>query len=148
MMRGEDIKRRIPQRNPMLMVDEFEALDEQTAHTALTVRSDNMFLYRNGELPESGLIEHIAQSASALAGYQALSSPQSGGTEGGLGTTQPPVGIIGEVKHFECSRRPVNGDKIETCVSFGFSFAGATIIRATSCIAGEQIAETQMKIFI
>ena len=42
MMRGEDIKRLIPQRNPMLMVDEFEALDEQTAHTALTVRPDNM----------------------------------------------------------------------------------------------------------
>lgn len=84
MMRGEDIKRLIPQRNPMLMVDEFEVLDEQTAHTALTVRPDNMFLYRNGELPESGLIEHIAQSASALAGYQALSSPSRGEQKGAL----------------------------------------------------------------
>ena len=138
MMRGEDIKRLIPQRNPMLMVDEFEALDEQTAHTALTVRSDNMFLYRNGELPESGLIEHIAQSASALAGYRVREA----------GATQPPMGIIGEVKHFECRRRPVNGDKVETKVTFGFSFASATIIQAVSCIAGEQIAKAQMKIFI
>ena len=131
-----------------MMVDELLEAHDDVARCCLTIREDNFFLEPDGAIAEPGVIEHIAQSASALAGYQALSSPQSGGTEGGLGTTQPPVGIIGEVKHFECSRRPVNGDKIETCVSFGFSFAGATIIRATSCIAGEQIAETQMKIFI
>lgn len=138
MMKGEEIKQLIPQRNPMIMVDEFERRDDNTAHTTLTIRSDNFFLYDNGELSETGLIEHIAQSASALAGYQAKMS----------GATTPPVGIIGAVKCFECLRRPVNGEKLDTAVFFGFSFCAATLVHGISCIENVVVAEAQMKIFL
>lgn len=36
-IKGDDIKRLIPQRDPFMMVDEFEQQDENTAMTALTV---------------------------------------------------------------------------------------------------------------
>lgn len=133
--KGEDIKRLIPQRNPMMMVDELQTQDDGSATTVLAVRPDNMFMLPDGTLAETGLIEHIAQSASALAGCQAK-------------TDVPPVGLIGEVKHFTCHRRPQSGDRIETTIVFGFTFGNATIVTGTCRISGEVVAEAKMKIFI
>lgn len=135
MIKGKDILRFIPQRYPMVMLDEFEPCDEKSARTALTVRTDNLFVDDMGELHEPALIEHIAQSASALAGYNS----QQG---------EAPIGIIGEVKHFVCHRHPLAGEKIESEISFGFSFGNVTIATGTSRIDGEAIAEAQLKIFM
>jgi len=66
-IKGDDIKRLIPQRDPFMMVDEFEQQDENTAMTALTVGRGNYFLLPDGMISPTGLIEHIAQSCSALA---------------------------------------------------------------------------------
>lgn len=138
MMKGDDIKQLIPQRYPMMMVAEFEATGEQSAATALTITRENYFLLPGDELSETGLIEHIAQSASALAGYQALSK----------GVTEPPVGLIGEVKHFTCHRRARLGERVCTTVTFGFSFGAATLISGECRVDGELIAEADMKIFL
>ena len=54
----------IPQRDPILMVDELLEASDDAATTSLTVRDDNFFLDEEGKLAETGLIEHIAQSAS------------------------------------------------------------------------------------
>lgn len=75
------------------MLDEFEAGEEPTSKESLTgascatslyVRIDNYFMLPNGELSESGMIEHIAQSASALAGYVAMEG--DGSQEEGAGS--------------------------------------------------------------
>ena len=95
-MVNEDIKNLIPQRDPIMMVDKLIDVDGDVAVTSLTVRDDNYFIDENGLLAEPGLIEHIAQSASAFAGYRAMAS----------GAVIPPVGYIGEVKRFHCYRRP------------------------------------------
>lgn len=138
MFRGEDIKQLIPQRYPMMMVDEFEEQEEQHATTALTVRVDNIFVLPSGEFLESGLLEHIAQSCSALAGFQARQR----------GDTKPPVGMIVEIKNFQCNRRPLAGEKIETDISFTFSFGNMTLAHGTTRIGEENIAKVEMKIFI
>ena len=41
MINGEDIKQLIPQRFPLMMVDEFEQNGENEAATALTIRKNN-----------------------------------------------------------------------------------------------------------
>ena len=41
---GEGIKGLIPQRNPMIMVDEFESEGNSMAQTIINVRPDNMFV--------------------------------------------------------------------------------------------------------
>ena len=137
-MKGEDIKRLIPQREPFIMVDEIEASDDTHAVTALTVRSDNYFMLPDGTMSETGLIEHIAQSCSALMGYLALEQQLA----------NPPVGLIGEVKHFECNRRPKVGEKVCTTIEFGFTFGDVTIATGESHIEGELIAKAQLKIFV
>ena len=138
MLKGDEIKQLIPQRAPFIMVDEIEASDDTHAVTALTVRSDNYFMLPDGTISETCLIEHIAQSCSALMGYLALDQHLA----------NPPVGLIGEVKHFECHRRPQVNEKVCTTIEFGFTFGDVTIATGESRIGEELIAKAQLKIFV
>ena len=134
--KGVEIWQLIPQRNPMVMVDEFEATAENVAQTALHVRTDNLLMLPDGTLAETGLIEHIAQSAAALAGFQSADG------------SAPRIGLIGEVKHFECSRRPAAGEVVHTVIEFGFSFGNVTLVQGRCRIDDEEIASANLKIFM
>lgn len=68
-MNKYEIEQLIPQRAPFRMVDELLNVDGETAVTLFVVQQDNYLLDSDGVLAEAGVIEHIAQSASALAGY-------------------------------------------------------------------------------
>ena len=95
LFQGEGIKELIPQRYPIIMVDTFYDATEMECNTGLTILDDNIFC-ENGSLLEPGIIEHIAQSASAHAGYK----------EKLKNSPNPPVGYIGEVKKFKLYRKP------------------------------------------
>ncbi len=123
-----------------MMVNEIEASDGTHAVTALTVLKDNYFILPDGTMAETGLIEHIAQSCSALMGLLALEQNSSDG--------KPPVGLIGEVKTFECIRRPNIGETVSTSIEFGFSFNNVTIATGESRVGDETIAKAQLKIFV
>lgn len=132
------IEELIPQRNPMLMVDELLEADGELATACFTVRPDNLFIGEDGLLEETGLMEHMAQSASALAGYMAV----------GAGAENPPVGYIGEIKHFHCYRRPRIGDRLHTTVRLGMEVNGVTLVTGESRVDDEVVTDMQMKIFI
>ena len=136
-----DIRRLIPQRDPIMMVDTLAEVDEESgvALTHLTIRGDNFFIKRDGLLSECGLIEHIAQSASAFAGYKALSEKGAG---------DPPKGLIGEVKRFSCHRRPALGETLDTTITFGIEVAGVTLLTGETRVNGELIADARMKIAV
>jgi len=121
-----------------MMVDELLKVVGDECTCRLTVREDNFFLEEDGQMAEPGVIEHIAQSASAFAGYRAVAE----------GATEPPVGYIGEVKNFRLYRRPRLGDDLQTTIAMGATVAGVTIINGTTFVGEETIAETQMKIFV
>jgi len=127
-IQGEDIKRLIPQRAPFMMVDEFESGDDSHAVTRLTIAKDNYFMLTDGTMATTGLIEHMAQSCSALAGSR---------SDGGAA----PVGMIAEVKHFLCSRRPEAEETLQT-------FGQMTLAHCTCTSKGETIAEVDLKIFM
>ena len=133
------IEELIPQRSPIMMVDELLKVVGDECTCRLTVREDNFFLEEDGLIAEVGIIEHIAQSASAFAGYRAVEED---------GATEPPVGYIGEVKNFHLYRRPRLGDDLQTTITMGATVAGVTIINGTTLVGEETIAETQMKIFV
>ena len=119
-----------------MMVDGFEPLSDDSATTALCIGRNNYFIIGDGELSESGIIEHQAQSVSALAGYKAADSDS------------PPVGIIGEVKHFECLRRPKVGERLVTTVQMGMTFGNVTLAKCESAIDGETVARINIKVFM
>ena len=135
-MKGEEIKKLIPQREPFIMVDGFEEDGDNSAITTLTVCPDNYFLLPDGTMAETGLIEHLAQSCSALAGAQAQA------------TEHPSIGLIGEVKHFNCYRRPRVGEKIKSTVTFGFTFGNVTLATGQAFVDEDMIADIQLKIFM
>ena len=132
------MERLIPQRDPIRMVDRLVEVDGGTATAALSVRPDNYFMEDDGAMAEPGLIEHIAQSALALAGYRALAS----------GASAPPVGYIGEVKRFDCRFRPRTGDRLLTVVSVMAEAEGVILIQGTTRMDGGIAAETQMKVYV
>ena len=133
-----DIKKLIPQRSPIMMVDELLEVHDDVARCSLTIREDNFFLEPDGAIAEPGVIEHIAQSASAFAGYSAIQA----------GATEPPVGYIGEVKRFRLNRRPRKGETLVTTITMGPTVGGITIITGETVSGEETIATTQMKIYV
>lgn len=132
------VEKLIPQRAPVMMVDELLEAEENGAEVSLLVRPDNYFMDEDGRLDEVGLIEHIAQSASALAGYKALAE----------GVENPPLGYIGEVKRFKCHFCPCAGDLLHTTISVVADAGGVTLIQGVTRVGDRMAAETQMKIFV
>lgn len=132
------IERLLPQRAPILMVDRLTEAADGLARTSFVLRPDNLFLDAEGRLEESGLIEHIAQSASAYAGYKAL----------GRGATKPPVGYIGEVKQFRCHFRPTVGEVLYTTIRTETEMEGIVLLTGETRTLQGTAAETQLKIFM
>ena len=136
MIKGDDIKKLIPQREPFIMVDGFEEGDDNSAVTTLSVCPDNYFLLPDSTMAETGLVEHLAQSCSALAGARSQ-DPE-----------HPPVGLIGEVKHFKCHRRPRVGEMVKSTITFGLTFGNVTLATGQAFVNEELIADINLKIFM
>lgn len=64
----DNIQSLIPQRAPFVMVDALVSCEENSTRTVFKIRPDNIFL-ENGILAEAALIENIAQTAAARAGW-------------------------------------------------------------------------------
>lgn len=136
MIKGEEIFRLIPQREPIVMVSELSDVTETSASTALEILAENIFCF-NGVLQESGLIEHVAQSAAAFAGYERYSK-----------NLEPKLGYIGEVSKFRVLRLGKVGEKLSTSLKVMAQAEGVTLIAAETKVGEEVIASGRMKIFI
>jgi predicted hotdog family 3-hydroxylacyl-ACP dehydratase len=137
-MNKYEIEQLIPQRAPFRMVDELLNVDGETAVTLFVVQPDNYLLDSDGVLAEAGVIEHIAQSASALAGY--LSREQ--------GNSSVPVGYIGEIRNFRCYGSACVGDVMRTTVTREDVFGDIVCVNGETWVSDRRIAELQMKIYI
>ena len=133
---GEELYKLIPQRNPIVMVDTFFCADEESAETGLHVQLGNIFC-EGGFLREPGMIEHVAQSAAAFAGYASFTKGEA-----------PKLGFIGEVKKFKIIRLPKVGEFLRTRLRVLGEAAGVTLISAETKSGEEVLATSQMKIFI
>ncbi len=136
LLSGEAIYKLIPQRPPIVMVDTLVSATESEAHTALTVESDNIFC-ADGRLREPGLIEHIAQSAAAFAGFSTFQQ--------GLA---PKLGYIGEIKKLRIEALPAVGSTLQTTLRILGEAAGITLLEAETHVDDAVVASGQMKIFI
>lgn len=133
---GEGLYKLIPQRPPIVMVDTFYEADATSATTGLTILTNNIFCL-DGHLQEPGLIEHVAQSAAAFAGYAPYTQGEA-----------PKLGFIGEVKKFKINRLPQVGEHLRTSLKVLGEAAGVTLIAAETRVEDECVATCQMKIFI
>ena len=126
----------IPQRPPMVMVGKLLSVEGTTTLTSFLISEDNLFC-EEGKFGEAGLIENIAQTAAAGAGYRSL-----------LKNEPPPPGFIGGVKNLVIHSLPVVGDLLITQVSVEHVVFDATVIAGQISINGRPVAECEMKIFL
>jgi predicted hotdog family 3-hydroxylacyl-ACP dehydratase len=126
----------IPQRPPFVMIDELLYCDESSTGTAFRVDGKNVLVI-NGEFTEAGLMENIAQTAAARAGYVAQKEHRS-----------VAVGYIGAVKNFEVFELPKIGDDLITEVKIENQVFDVTIISATVKCNNVIMAKCEMNIFI
>lgn len=133
---GESLLELIPQREPIVMIDALAFVDDKSARTELTVRSDNIF-FRDGVLHEPGLIENIAQSAAVRLGWIYKSR-----------NMQTPLGFIGALTDLKVHFLPALNSKLITEITIEHEILEASIISGMVFCGGNIIAECKMKIFI
>ena len=126
----------IPQRPPIVMIDLLQNVTDSEADTGLLIKEDNIFLH-NGQLQEPGLIEHIAQSAAAFAGFKGFAQGE-----------EPKLGYIGELKRLFLYARPSAGKRLSTHLRVLGEAAGITLLAAETRVEGTVVAAGQMKIFL
>ena len=130
------IEKLVPQREPILMVHELISQEEKKTVSRFHIATDNLFV-ENGQLQAPGLIENIAQTAAARAGYVSYS------------TNEPPkIGFIGAISKLIVHELPQVEEEIETTVEEISSFMNVSVIKGSSVRNGRLLAECEMKIFI
>jgi len=132
----EHIAEYIPQAYPMVMIDTLNFCEGTTTKTSFKIEPNNIFV-KNDILHEPGIIENIAQTAAAKAGYEV----KKHGAE-------PLLGFIGAIKGLKIHAFPKVGDVLETTVVIKAEVMGVTLIDGSSTCNGLKIAECEMKIFI
>jgi predicted hotdog family 3-hydroxylacyl-ACP dehydratase len=126
----------IPQKAPFIMVDELLNADATTARCSFIIPEDNPLII-DGIFQEGGLLENIAQTAAAQAGYMAQ-------------TENKPVtaGFIGAVKDFEVFALPKTGDELLTEITVEDQVFDVTVITGKVWHGDMLLASCEMKIFI
>jgi predicted hotdog family 3-hydroxylacyl-ACP dehydratase len=132
----ENIFNYIPQRDPICLVHNIYEGSEEISKTGFKVEEGHFFV-SNGELTEAGIVEHMAQSVAAGAGY--LST---------LKNISPKVGFIANIKDLLIHSLPKVGSEIVTTVKFKAFVMNVTLVIIRTECNGEPVSECEMKIFI
>lgn len=132
----ETILNFIPQRDPICLVHTIYECNDEGTKTGFTVESDHFFV-SNGCLTEAGVIENLAQSCAAGAGYNIS-----------LKNQPPKVGFIANIKDLEIHSLPKVNSEVVTTVKLKAFVMNVTLVTVSSVCNGEPVAECEMKIFI
>lgn len=126
----------IPQRQPFVMVDEILYSAETITRSKFVIAAGNIFI-EEGYFKEPGLVENIAQTAAARAGYIAH-------------TQNKPVmvGYIGAIKNLEIFFLPKIGDELITEIIIENQIFDVTLITGKIICNDKIAAQCEMKIFI
>ena len=129
-----NITRYIPQREPIIMVDELMESNSISTVTAFEIKEKGFFV-KDGKLQEPGLIENIAQTAAAGAGYRFALHQES-----------VPPGFIAAIKNLRIEALPLVGESLITKVEILEKVFDITLIKGEIVVANQCIAVCEMKI--
>jgi len=126
----------IPQRPPMVMVDNIIFCDEKKTITKFFILNENIFCTNVG-FTEPGLIENIAQTAAARLGY--LNK---------INAKEVLIGYIASVKDLAIHFLPSVNTEIQTEICIENEVLGFTVIRGKVFSENRLAAECEMRIFV
>ena len=131
------IEELIPQRQPFIMVGKLISYGTDGFSSSFTIDKEKLFV-KNGYFQEEGMIENIAQTAAAGAGYGFKINKQD-----------VKLGYIGAVKNATILKRPTIGSTIRTDIKILNKVFNVDIIEGKIYDKNNKLlAFCEMKIFI
>ncbi|HXB31957.1 MAG TPA: hypothetical protein VNV35_00985 [Puia sp.] len=149
-----DIKTLIPQGPPFIMVDRLLETDATVIRTSFRITADNPLL-ANGRLGAAGLIENMAQTVAAGAGFAAFAA---GGAvhdgaehdgavhDGAEPSSAGPSGAIVAINNLGIIRLPALGEELITEVTVTARVADIIVISGRITCGQSVVATGEMKI--
>jgi 3-hydroxyacyl-[acyl-carrier-protein] dehydratase len=132
----ENIEQYIPQRPPMVMIDDLLEVSHTHAITRLQIRNENVFMER-GCLAEPGMVENIAQTAAVQLGYQFK-----------VKNIPVPIGYIAAVKNLQVYRMPEQNSLITTSIRIINQVLDVTVAEGKIEQDGVLCCTCEMRIFV
>jgi predicted hotdog family 3-hydroxylacyl-ACP dehydratase len=127
----------IPQREPIVMIDDLVEASDIHSITQLQVREENIFV-EGGRFTEPGLVENIAQTAAAQVGYQCS-----------VKKIPVPLGYIAAVKNLTISKLPAVNSRITTSIKIVNQVLDVTLAEGKVVNEnGEECCRCEMRIFV
>lgn len=130
----EDVTALIPQKYPFVLVGKLLHFDEQMIRSSFLI-PDQHVMVCNGVLTEGGLLENIAQTAAAGAGYQAV-----------INQNKVKEGYIAAIKDLEIFDLPATGSELITEVTLEAQWANMNVITGKVWNNNDLVAQCEMKI--
>ena len=128
----DDIKKLMPHREPMIMVDSLLEFDDGKATIGFTISENNIFV-SNDEFSESGLIEHMAQAAALYIGFKNYT---------GAGPAKE--GFIASIKKLNIQKLPKVDQVITTDVAIIHEIMNMSTVELSTFSNGIEIANARM----
>ena len=126
----------IPQQPPFVMIDALLFSDDTITRCRFRVKADNVFTI-NGVFAEAGLLENMAQTAAARAGY--ISRQKNKPVE---------LGYIGAVRNLEIFGLPKTHDNLITEIQIEETVFNMSMITGKVWCKDTLLAQCEMKIII
>jgi hypothetical protein len=118
------------------MVSELVSCNEQETVSRFEVLAENIFISDN-RLREPALVENIAQTAAARAGYLAFCENRP-----------VTLGYIGAIQQLAFFDLPATGSWLETKITVVNQVFDVTVVKGEVSCNGKLLASCEMKIFI
>ena len=132
---GDELLALLPQRPPMVLVSALLACADDRTVTQFCVPAD-CILVENGVLSEAGLIENMAQTAAAGAGYGYRQQGQPA-----------PIGFIAAIRGLRVGALPAVGTTLTTEVHVVNQVLDFSIVRGLVRAGETTFAECELRIF-
>lgn len=126
----------IPQRPPVVMIDELLYSDDKKSFTHLFICEDNIFC-NNGYFTEPGLLENMAQTAAAWLGVMNKSKNK-----------EIQIGYIGAIRDLIINFLPEVNTEIFTEVVLENEVLGCRAVRGTVKSSDKIAVTCEMRIFL
>jgi len=131
-----DLKKLLPHREPMMMVDSLLEFSASNATVGFTIVKENLFV-ANNEFSETGLIEHMAQAAALYTGYKNYADNQPA-----------KEGFIASIKTLSIQQLPKVNAYLKTEVAIVYELMHLTTVKLSIFNGNIEIANAEMNLVL
>ena len=135
-LNADVIKRLLPHREPIIMVDALHDFDDKLSRAGLNILKENIFV-KDKVFSETGLIEHMAQTAALHMGYHFF-----------LEGLPPREGYITSIRNLHIHDLPKEGDILFTELEVLYADNNMSKVKLVTKLNGKALANSEMNVIL